>query len=187
MYCINPNCFGMSVKWWVVASKRSQTITVSLHWSLFKRTFLILSSFTTYWTDWQCMNFVNCCYVRNIDFRINIQNNSVPVNSKTAHLPTPEKSTGIWLVLSSVQWGIWPKMRPAQKGIWLSCPNIVSAVGNKRISKFLDSAHAPHSRVIPRGFFCCCRYMIYHKRPCISRIHRSVSYTHLTLPTICSV
>ena len=40
----------------------------------------------------------------------------------------------------------------------------LSAVGNKRISQFFDSARAPRSRVmllsIPRGFFCCCRFYI---------------------------
>ena len=36
----------------------------------------------------------------------------------------------------------------------------LSSVGNKRISQFFDSAHAPRSRVIPCGFFCCCRYII---------------------------
>ena len=36
----------------------------------------------------------------------------------------------------------------------------LSAVGNKRLSQFSDSAHAPRSRVIPCGFFCCCRYII---------------------------
>ena len=34
---------------------------------------------------------------------------NVPFNSKTAHPPPPRQSLGIWLVLSSVQWGIWPK------------------------------------------------------------------------------
>ena len=37
----------------------------------------------------------------------------------------------------------------------------LSAVGNKRISQFFDAAYAPRSRVIPRGFFCRCRYIIY--------------------------
>ena len=48
---------------------------------------------------------------------------NVQVNSKTAH-PPPGQSPGIWLALSSVQWGIWPKMRPARWGIWLSCQNV---------------------------------------------------------------
>ena len=33
----------------------------------------------------------------------------------------------------------------------------LSAVGNKRISQFFDSPHAPRSRVFLRGFCCCCR------------------------------
>ena len=41
----------------------------------------------------------------------------------------------------------------------------VSVVGYKRISKFFDSAHAPRSQVIPRGFFCCCRYIISWNMP----------------------
>ena len=48
---------------------------------------------------------------------------NVQVNSKTAHPPLGQ-SPGIWLALSSVQWGIWPKMRPARWGIWLSCQNV---------------------------------------------------------------
>ena len=36
----------------------------------------------------------------------------------------PGKSPGIWLALSSVQWGIWPKMRPARWGICLSWQNV---------------------------------------------------------------
>ena len=36
----------------------------------------------------------------------------------------------------------------------------LSVVGNKRILQFFDSAHAPHSQVIPCGFFCCCRHII---------------------------
>ena len=35
----------------------------------------------------------------------------------------------------------------------------LSAVVNKRISQFFDSAHAPRLRVIRRGFFWCCRYI----------------------------
>ena len=38
--------------------------------------------------------------------------------------PPPGQSPGIWLALSSVQWGIWPKMRPTRWGIWLSCQNV---------------------------------------------------------------
>ena len=38
--------------------------------------------------------------------------------------PPPGQSPGIWLALSSVQWGIWPKMRPALWGIWLSCQKV---------------------------------------------------------------
>ena len=36
----------------------------------------------------------------------------------------------------------------------------LSVVGNKKILQFFDSAHAPHSQVIPCGFFCCCRHII---------------------------
>ena len=36
----------------------------------------------------------------------------------------------------------------------------LSVVGNKRILQFFDSAHTPHSQVIPCGFFCCCRHII---------------------------
>ena len=38
--------------------------------------------------------------------------------------PPPGQSPGIWLTLSSVQWGIWPKMRPARWGIRLSCQTV---------------------------------------------------------------
>ena len=44
---------------------------------------------------------------------------NVPVNSKTAHHPPPfpraipGQSPGIWLALSSAQWGIWPEIRPS--------------------------------------------------------------------------
>ena len=38
--------------------------------------------------------------------------------------------------------------------------NHLSVVGNKRILQFFDSANAPHSQVIPCGFFCCCRHII---------------------------
>ena len=34
----------------------------------------------------------------------------------------------------------------------------LSVVGKKRMLQFFDSAHAPHSQVIPCGFFCCCRH-----------------------------
>ena len=76
---------------------------------------------------------------------------NAPVHSKTAH-PPPGQSPGIWLTLSSVQWGIWPKMRPARWGIWLSCQNACSRTETKGFSNC--------SRVIPRGFFCCCRYIV---------------------------
>ena len=71
----------------------------------------------------------------------------VPVNSKTTH-PPPGQSPGIWLALSSVQWGIWPKMRPARWGIWLSCQNVCQRSWSKRIFQFFDSAGEPRSRVI---------------------------------------
>ena len=61
------------------------------------------------------------------------------VNSKTTH--PPGQSPGMWLALSSVQWGPWPKIRPTWWVICLSCQNV-------RISQFFDSARGPRSRVI---------------------------------------
>ena len=79
----------------------------------------------------------------------------VPVNSKTAH--PPGQSPGIWLALSSVQWGNWPKMRPARWGIWLSCQNICQRSETKGFRKSLLQ-HVSRVLVslllsIPRGFF----------------------------------
>ena len=75
--------------------------------------------------------------------------NNVPVNSKTAH--PPGQSPGIWLALSSAQWGIWPNMRPARWGIWLSyaCQNVCQRSETKGFCNSLpDSAREPRSRVI---------------------------------------
>ena len=69
-----------------------------------------------------------------------LSEHNVPVNSKTAH--PPGQSPGIWLALSSVQWGIWPKWGPP--GGAFDFP----AVGNKRISQFFDSARKLRWRVI---------------------------------------
>ena len=63
--------------------------------------------------------------------------------------PPPGQPPGIWLALSSVQWGIWPKMRPARWGIWLSCQNVCQRSETKG---FRNSK-------IPRGLFCC--YILY--------------------------
>ena len=52
--------------------------------------------------------------------------------------PSCPPPRGIWLALSSVQWGVWPKMRLKR----------LSAVGSKRILQFFDSAREPRSRVI---------------------------------------
>ena len=79
---------------------------------------------------------------------------NVPINSKTAH--PPGQSPGIWLALSSVQWGIWPKMRPTRWGIWLSYQNVCQRLETRRISQFFDSAREPR----PRGFFFCCRFIV---------------------------
>ena len=57
----------------------------------------------------------------------------------------PGQSPGIWLVLSSVQWGIWPKMR---SGHMTFVSKRLSEVGSKRISQFFDSAGELRSRVI---------------------------------------
>ena len=77
----------------------------------------------------------------------------VPVNSKTAHPPTG-RSPGIWLALSSVQWGIWPK---------ISCQN-----GCQRSD---DSARKPRSRVIAlvdsTWVFCCCRFIELYRGICL--------------------
>ena len=62
--------------------------------------------------------------------------------------PPPGQSPGIWLALSSVQWGIWPKMRPAWWGIWLSRQNVCQRSWSKGIFQFFDSAGEPRSRVI---------------------------------------
>ena len=61
--------------------------------------------------------------------------------------PTPPPP-GIWLGLSSVQWGIWPKMRPARWGIWLSCQNVCHRSEAKGFCNFFDSAGEPRSRLI---------------------------------------
>ena len=86
----------------------------------------------------------------------------VPVNSKTAH--PPGQSPGIWLALSSVQWGIWPKMRPARWGIWLSCQNVCQRSETKGFrNSLIQHVHRVHGSLllsIPRGFFCCCRFYI---------------------------
>ena len=67
------------------------------------------------------------------------------VNIFTSHFQTPPPipPRAISGHLTSVKWGIWPEMRSARWGIWR-----LSAVGNKRISQFFDSAREPRSRVI---------------------------------------
>ena len=59
-------------------------------------------------------------------------------------IPPPGQSPGIWLALSSVQWGIWG--RPVGHLTFVS--KRLSVVWNKRISQFFDSAREPHSQVI---------------------------------------
>ena len=75
----------------------------------------------------------------------------------------PGQSPGIWLALSSVQRGIWPKMRPARWSIWLACQNVCQ---RSEAKGFRNSLIQQVSRVheslllsIPRGFFCCCRFI----------------------------
>ena len=86
---------------------------------------------------------------------------NVPVNSKTAH--PPGQSPGIWLALSSVQWGIWLKMRPARWGIWLSCQNVCQRSEAKgfrnSLIQHVSRVHGSLLLSIPRGFFCCCRFI----------------------------
>ena len=89
--------------------------------------------------------------------------NYVPVNSKTAHSPPlpPAQSPGIWLTLSSGQWGIWPKMRPAQWGIWLSCQNLCQQSQTKgfcnSLIQHMSRVHGSLLLSIPSGPFCFCR------------------------------
>ena len=80
----------------------------------------------------------------------------VPVNSKTAHHPPPPpgQSPGIWLALSSVQWGIWPKMRPARWGIWLSCQNVCQRSETKGFrNSLIQHVHRVHGS-------CSCRFHV---------------------------
>ena len=74
-------------------------------------------------------------------------------------IPPPGQSPGIWLALSSVQWGIWPKMRPAWWGIWLSCQDVCQRSGAKGFCKQVSRIHGSLLLSIPRGFFCCCRFI----------------------------
>ena len=78
----------------------------------------------------------------------------VPVNSKTAPPPPPGQSPGIWLGLSSVQWGIWPKMRPARWGIWLSYQTSVSG------RKLKDFAILWFSKWAAFTGHCSCRFHV---------------------------
>ena len=76
----------------------------------------------------------------------------------------PGQSPGIWLALSSVQWGIWPKMMPARWGIWLSCQNVCQRSETKGFrNSLIQHVHRVHGSLllsIPRGFFCSCRFYI---------------------------
>ena len=83
-------------------------------------------------------------------------------------IPPPGQPPGIWLSLTSVQWGIWPKMTPARWGIWLSWQNVCQRSETKG---FRNSLIQHVSRVqgslililsIPRGFVCC--YILYSLR-----------------------
>ena len=56
----------------------------------------------------------------------------------------PGQSPGIWLFLSSAQWGIWPKMRPSRWGIWRSYQKVCQ----RSETNFFDSAYELRSRVI---------------------------------------
>ena len=75
----------------------------------------------------------------------------------------PGQSPGIWLTLSSVQRGIWPKMRPARWGIWLSCLNVCQRSEAKgfcnSLIQHVSRVHGSLLLSIPRGFFCCCRFI----------------------------
>ena len=75
--------------------------------------------------------------------------------------PPPRQSPGIWLMLSSIQWGIWPKRRPAQWGIWLSCQNVCQRSEAKgfrnSLIQHVSRIHGSLLLSIPCGFFCCCR------------------------------
>ena len=77
--------------------------------------------------------------------------------------PPPGQSPGIWLALSSVQWGIWPKMRPARWGIWLSSQNVCQRSETKgfrnSLIQYVSGVHGSLLLSIPRRVFCCCRFM----------------------------
>ena len=90
---------------------------------------------------------------------------STPVMYQSIPKPPipPGQSPGIWLLLSSVQWGIWPKMRPARWGIWLSCQNVCQRSEAKgfrnSLIQHVSRVHGSLLLSIPRGFFCCCRFI----------------------------
>ena len=117
-----------------------------------------------------CMDQTKKCTMVSFRKMLNLSNLSwpalahyVPVNSKTAHPPPPGQSPGIWLTLSSVQWGIWPKIRPARWGIWLSYQNVCQRSETKgfhnSLIQQLSRIHGSLLLSIPRGFFCCCRFI----------------------------
>ena len=63
--------------------------------------------------------------------------------------PPPGQSPGIWLALSSVQWGIWPKMRPARWGIWLSCQNVCQRSETKGFrNSLIQHVHRVHGSLL---------------------------------------
>ena len=89
---------------------------------------------------------------------------NVLVNSKTAHPPPPRAIPGHLTRVKLRTVGNLTQNEARPVGHLTFVSKRLSAVGNKRISQFFDSAHAPRSRAllssIPRGFFCCCRYII---------------------------
>ena len=74
---------------------------------------------------WKYFEYLECV------IHLDLQNSSYLMYQSIPKPPIPSgQSLGIWLALSSVEWGIWPKMRPARWGLTFVSKRL-SAVGSK--------------------------------------------------------
>ena len=115
--------------------------------------------------------FVPTQWLRRSTIKLHLQVSSFMYQSIPKPPIPPGQYPGIWLALGSVQWGIWPKMRPARWGIWLSCQNVcqrseAEGFRNSLIQQ-VSPVHGSLFLSIPRGFFCCCRFIWFYCWICL--------------------
>ena len=98
-----------------------------------------------------------------------------PVNSKTAYMHAPRAIPWHLTRIKLRTMGNFTQMRPARWGIWLPCQNVCQRSETKgfrnSLIQHVSCVDGSLLLSIPRGFFCCCRFIQLYREICLCLKH----------------